>query len=151
MTHTTDPNDPRLKQIKPNGQQEAYIVLTEDERANGFIRPLRRSYRHVGPEGPRHPLRDLTAEEHERYDRFGYDKYEAYPENDTSVVGRFWTQTQLYAVGKGCRTETTMSVPLAETYARDPTFYGATFCVGCGKHLPVGEFVWADTTERVGS
>ena len=40
---------------------------------------------------------------------------------------------------------------LVETYARNPGFYGATYCIGCGMHLPVEEFVWEGTEERVGS
>lgn len=28
------------------GQQKAYVVLSDDERAKGFIRPVRRSYMH---------------------------------------------------------------------------------------------------------
>jgi hypothetical protein len=44
---TTDPRDPRLKNIVPGGQQEAYLVLSEEERAKGFVRPVRRSYLHV--------------------------------------------------------------------------------------------------------
>jgi hypothetical protein len=38
-----------------------------------------------------------------------------------------------------------MSRAIAETYARDPAFYGSTFCVHCRTHFPVGEqgeFVW---------
>lgn len=30
-----------------SGQQKAYVVLTEEERAKGFVRPLRQSYVHV--------------------------------------------------------------------------------------------------------
>lgn len=59
---------------------------------------------------------------------------------------------------EGCGTVTTMSRPIAETYAREPQFYGATFCVRCGTHLPVGEhgeFVWVEngvpTAEKVGT
>lgn len=44
-----------------------------------------------------------------------------------------------------------MGQALSETYARDPKFYGATFCVGCNKHLPVDEFIWDGTNETVGS
>jgi hypothetical protein len=44
-----------------------------------------------------------------------------------------------------------MSQEIAETYARNPYFYGATYCVGCQKHLPVEEFVWIDDSQRVGS
>jgi len=39
---------------------------------------------------------------------------------------------------------TTMGYPIAETFARDPKFYGSTFCVGCRQYLPVGEFEWED-------
>jgi hypothetical protein len=50
-----------------------------------------------------------------------------------------------------CGTVTRMSLPLAETYARDPKFYGATYCVGCRRHVPVSECVWDGTSEVVGS
>lgn len=46
-----------------------------------------------------------------------------------------------------CGTVTTMGQALAETYAVDPSFYGATYCVACRGHFPVGaagEFVWED-------
>jgi len=44
-----------------------------------------------------------------------------------------------------CGRITTMGRALAETYARDPSFYGATFCATCGGHFAVGaegEFTW---------
>lgn len=50
-----------------------------------------------------------------------------------------------------CRTDTTMSQDIAETIAREPAYYNAAFCVACRAHLPLAEFVWAGTTERVGS
>ena len=53
-----------------------------------------------------------------------------------------------------CGTVTTMGLSLAETYARDPKFYSGTFCCGCRTHFPVGEhgeFLWADTKEKVGT
>lgn len=43
-----------------------------------------------------------------------------------------------------CKTSTSMGITIAETYARDPQFYGSTYCVKCSKHLPVAEFVWED-------
>lgn len=101
MTLTTDPNDPRLTHgpdTEPVEQAEVYLVLSEDERAKGFVRPYR-------------------------------DKY-------------------LHTV---CGTETRMAQAIAETYARNPTFYGATYCVGCRKHLPVGEFLWTADHKVVGS
>ena len=139
---------------EPAGQHADYIVLNDEERSKGFVRPVRRSYRHVGIAGPKNQLRDLTDEEMARHSQFGYVKFEKYPDDDSSVTGRFWTQKQLDSVGKGCGTVTTMGQKLAETYARDPSFYGSTMCVGCDKHLPVGEageFVWDGTSERVGS
>lgn len=109
MGLTTDPNDPKLKRGpgEKEGMNDTYLVLSEEERAKGFVRPVRRAYQHVGTE-----------------DR------------------------------PGCGTVTTMGTELAETYARDPAFYGATFCVHCSTHLPVGadgEFVWDGTDERVGT
>ena len=80
------------------GQQKGYIVLSEDERHKGFVRPVRRTYTHAT-----------------------------------------------------CGTTTTMGLALAETYARDPTFYGGTFCCHCRKHFPLDEFVWTGTDEKVGS
>lgn len=98
---TTDRTDPRLghgADITPVPQQEAYLVLSEEERAKGFIRPVRSSYRH----------------------------------NNCGVV-------------------TTMSLALAETYARDPYFYSATYCCSCGMHRSVNEFEWVDDNTPVGS
>ena len=51
-----------------------------------------------------------------------------------------------------CGMSTRMSQAIAETYARDPHFYGATYCVSCGMHLPVNQFTWLDNPdELVGS
>jgi hypothetical protein len=50
-----------------------------------------------------------------------------------------------------CRVSTRMGLALSETYAKDPLFYGATYCVGCGLHLPVGCFTWDADGETVGS
>lgn len=147
MGLTTDKDDPGLKNIRSDGMQEVYLVLSEEERAKGFVRPVRKKYRHVG-QRPKNPLRDLTPEEHERYAQFGYVKFEAYPEDRGSVTGRYWTKKDLES---GCGAVTTMGDALAETYARDPKFYGGTFCCNCGKHLAVAEFVWEGTEERVGS
>jgi len=47
--------------------------------------------------------------------------------------------------------KTTMGFGLAETYARNPKFYGLTFCTGCSGHFPVDQFFWDGTAERVGS
>lgn len=105
MSHTTDdPFDPDLTRGTDEGpvpQASKYLVLSEEERAKGFVRPLR--YRYV---------------------------------HDT------------------CRGATTMSQEIAETYARRPDFYSATYCVHCSMHRPVGasgEFVWEAGGERVGT
>lgn len=98
MSLTSDPNDPGIGKRGADGQNQAYLVLSEAERAKGFVRPVRLAYKH-----------------------------------------------------KTCGTVTTMARGIAETYARDPSFYGATFCGHCRTHLPVSEFVWEGTEEEVGS
>lgn len=97
MGITDDPGDPKLTRgvdETPTEQADVYLVLSESDRSNGFVRPLRTTYKH------------LT-----------------------------------------CGSTTTMSVAIAETYARQPSFYGATYCVHCKMHRPVGqdgEFEWSD-------
>jgi len=147
MSLTTDPENPCLRVIRADGMQECYLVLSEEERAKGFVRPVRTSYKHT-PQKPKYPLRDLTDEEKTRYAGRAYVKYEVYPEAESSVIGRFWTQQQLE---KQCGAVTTMGLALAETYARDPKFYGGTFCCACGAHFPVQEFEWTDDGTPVGS
>lgn len=111
MGLTDDPADPRLSHghdTSPRPQSDTYLVLSEDERAKGFVRPVYRAYLHHDPE---------------------------------------------------CGAITTMGVALCETYARQPAFYGSTYCVGCAMHRPVGaegEFTWigadgADTHVLVGT
>lgn len=102
MSFTTDPTDPELghgvdKEKTP--QHKKYLILSEKERAKGFVRPVRYTYVH--------------------------DK---------------------------CGVATTMGKELSETYARDPKFYGSTYCVGskCQAHFPVNQFKW-DDGEVVGS
>jgi hypothetical protein len=41
------PVTPDHRELKANGQQRDYVVLTDDERAKGFIRPVRDSYVHL--------------------------------------------------------------------------------------------------------
>lgn len=110
MGLTTDPADPGLRKIESSGQQAVYLVLSEEERAKGFVRPVRRAYRHLA-----------------------------------------------------CGTVTTMGAALCETYARDPKFYGGTFCCGCSTHFPLRDhrpeakaaggwaFLWVPDGDPVGS
>lgn len=108
MPSTTDPLDPRLSHgvdDHPVPQADAYLVLSAEERARGFVRPVRRSYMHA-------------------FDGDGI---------------------------RACAQVTRMSTDLAETYAREPKFYGSTYCVGCAMHLPVARFLWDGTQEIVGS
>ena len=91
------PTDERL----PDGQHADHWVLSEEERAKGFVRPVRTSYRH-----------------------------------------------------EACGAITSMPRAIGETYARQPTFYGSTFCATCRRYLPVGErgeFVWLDDGTKVGT
>lgn len=90
---------PAPQPIDPaTGMHKDYYVLPESERKKGFIRPLRRSYKH-----------------------------------------------------EKCGGVTTMGLALCETYARDPKYYGSTFCATCSSHFPVGEFKWKEDGQVVGS
>ena len=91
------PDDEKLA----DGQHKDHWVLPAEERAKGFVRPVRLSYQHLK-----------------------------------------------------CGGVTSMPQAIAETYAREPTYYGRTFCCGCGDYFPVGadgEFVWDGTNEKVGT
>lgn len=60
------PEDRSHTTLKDNGQQRDYVVLTPEERAKGFVKPLRMSYVHTGVAVPPN-LRDLTDEERKRW------------------------------------------------------------------------------------
>lgn len=149
MSLTTDPNDSRIKRGGPDEtpvpQNEVYLVLSKEELAKGFVRPVRQKYKHVG-QRPKFALRDLTPEEKAQFPHFS--KWEQYPESERPLIGRYWADADLKP---GCGTVTTMGLWLAETYARNPKFYGATYCCGCSKHLAVAEFVWEPDGSIVGS
>jgi hypothetical protein len=164
---TTDPTEPKLHQQKSNGQNEAYIVLSDEEKAKGFIRPIRDSYIHRGKKNEKGKIEKIipiTDYEFElgRIDTYynfstGYSHFAKYSESESPVIGRYIKKDEAEQLIKnkeyigGCGTLTRMGVSIAETYARDPKFYGSTFCCGCNKHLPVNEFVWDGTNEELGS
>jgi len=50
-----------------------------------------------------------------------------------------------------CGTVTSMGRALSETYARNPKFYGSTYCAGCRMHRPLKEFTWTADWQIVGS
>lgn len=80
-----------------DGQHTDHWVLSPEEIAKGFVRPVRRTYVH-----------------------------------------------------EKCGVATTMGQRIAETYAAQPGYYGATFCCGCRDYFPIGErgqFVWDDGTK----
>jgi len=141
---------------RPDGQKADHWVMCPTEIIKaGFKRPIRLKYQHVGAPGPKFPLRDLTADERERWSETGYVKFEPYPPGYAGgAKGSLWTQERIDSVGKGCGVVTSMPQQIAETYAANPHYYGSTFCCGCGKYLPVGpkgEFVWDGTNDRVGT
>lgn len=168
MSLTTNPNDPCLLEgQKQEGQNECYLVLSEDERAKGFIRPYRDSYVHLGKKiardkegrivGQLIKIDELEYPKDSYYSKEnGYGGYLKYPEGG-HAIGKYMKIEEVEAIVArkthfgGCGTLTRMNQSISETYARNPSFYGATFCVGCNKHLPVDEFVWDNTDETVGS
>lgn len=149
---TTDPNDPEIQRgadTEPGPQNKAYLVAEDLEPP--YIRPLRDSYVHVGLQPPKN-LRLLTPEELERWGEYNYVAYEEYGDPESAFQGRFWTQERLDMVNDGCGTTTVMNGDrLVKTWAKYPNFYGGTYCLGCKKHLPCEEFVWAGTDEVLGS
>lgn len=38
---------PEHRNLQKNGQQQGYVVLAVEERAKGFVRPVRRTYVHL--------------------------------------------------------------------------------------------------------
>lgn len=145
---TDDPKHPGIDQAGPGGQNVVYLVLSEAERAEGFTRPLRHSYAHTGDK-PKYPLRRLTDEEEVTYADSHYVAFEAYPVERLPCTGRYWTQLDMDRVT--CGTVTTMADAIAETYARNPRYYGSTFCCHCGQHFPVKQFTWCSDGTPVGS
>jgi hypothetical protein len=132
---------------KEEGQNECYLILSEEERAKGFIRPYRDSYIHIGKKVDRGgmiiPLEEVTKD-NESWQKLynnetGYAAYLKYSEDRYPVTGKFLTHSEYKAILEardyigGCNSETVMGKALSETYARDPKFYGATFCTGCNK------------------
>lgn len=161
MSLTTDPNSPCLKNgQKETGQNDCYLVLSEEERAKGFIRPYRDAYIHVGKKvdtSKMIPVDEYWGDDYKEYDEvrrkkfkeeYGYMYFIPNENKDSAVVGTYITEKDLK---KGCGALTTMGRALSETYARNPKFYGATFCTGCNTHLPVAEFVWDADGEVLGS
>lgn len=161
MSYTTDPNDPRLKRgidDKPIPQNEVYLVLSEEERAKGFVRPYRDSYVHVGANIRSHWKRvwKMLDPSDEMYPKYVATMVVLEDENGNPIGGPYVTQEELTSWEKGervggCGSVTTMGRAISETYARDPKFYGATYCCGCCRHLSVDEFLWYGTNEKVGS
>jgi len=147
----------RAEQTEEVGQHKDYIVLCPDERAKGFVRPVRNKYQHVGRSVCG---KIVNTDPNERFPKLGgpRDICGLRHEHEGECAGQFFTVDQpehaeilVRHRRGGCGTVTTMGQALSETYARDPKFYGATFCCGCNRHLPVGEFVWDGTKEEVGS
>lgn len=149
-------DQPAPQPLKPNGQHGDYWVLPQAEREDPhqYVRPVRRSYRHVGRAICGKPMPNLSGVTIPP----GVVAYACSGEpghkGDCHVFSpvKAEQQARLAAIGRigGCDTVTTMALPLAQTYARDPKFYSHTFCVQCGAHLRVEEFVWEGTDDVVG-
>lgn len=141
------------REIDPvTGMQKDYVVLAPEERAKGFVRPYRDTYKHVGNGGPKGKTRELTPEEKGQYQSYGYVLHEDYGPEKDPLVGKYWTQAELDGANAPCGGAVTkMGWELSETYARNPKFYSGTFCVGCKKHFPVAEFRWVADGFVVGS
>lgn len=144
----------RSEQTETTGQHKSYIILCPDERAKGFVRPYRDRYQHRGRaicgaylnmEGNQKlgGLIDVCTGEP------GHDGECIQSTTLSQPEAALAQEKRMHPVG--CGVVTTMGQALSETYARDPKFYGATFCCGCNKHLPVAEFAWTKDGQTVGS
>lgn len=144
------PVTPDHREINPKtGMQKGYVVLSADERAKGFVRPVRRTYIHTGRSicGKNRPTKHGKLGG--QIDVCGFE-----PGHAGECFQTFFTMDQPAAAEAeqshrrgGCGVATTMGMALAETYARDPKFYSGTFCCNCGSHFDVGEqgeFEWED-------
>lgn len=159
MSLTTDKNNPGINKPKGEGRQnESYIVLSEEERGNGFVRPVRNSYKHLGPFYQYWEEIELLDENMDFNDKIYVATVPVLKRGLGIAVGRtYLTQKEVDMIKatKGyrsmCGTITKMAKYIAETYARDPHFYGSTWCMSCRDHINVGEFVWEGTDEKVGS
>lgn len=156
MGLTTDKNNECLNEKKDNGQQECYLILSDEEKAKGFVRPVRTSYIHKGVQH-KNGL-EILDEDYISDNGITYVALSPHiDDNGKRLGGKYITQEEVDEYNTkdgyigGCGSLTKMGYSIAETYARDPNFYGATFCVGCGKHIRVNEFVWDGTNEIVGS
>lgn len=162
MGLTTDKNDPRLghgTDDKPVPQNEVYLILSEEERKKGFVRPVRESYIHVGKQidiSNMIPIDEYIKNHSNEFDeeriylfknKFKYIGYIPYSEDMYPLIGRYVIAKDLEV---GCGVVTRMATEIAETYARNPKFYNSTYCSFCHKHLPVEEFLWEGTNIRVG-
>lgn len=58
------------RELKDNGQQKGYVVLSEVERAKGFIRPVRTSYMHDAGCGAVTTMQLALAETYAREPKF---------------------------------------------------------------------------------
>lgn len=142
---------------KPDGQHERYPTLSAEERAKGFVRPVRQEYAHVGRAvcGDTSTVMEKPAEPGKVWActmQPGHD-------GEHESWGQMLPEEAARQVQGGCGgTVTWMGLALAETYARQPDYYGATYCTKCRTHPPVGpfgEFVWVvngkASNERVGT
>lgn len=148
------PKDGSHRNLRADDQQAHYVVLSAEERAKGFVRPVRRTYRHVGQHVCGKPSLQHTTGKGEFWVCVLEPGHEGECTQWQNAGSDEAAKRAAQHVLGGCNCTTTMGQALAETYARDPHFYGATFCVSCGTHFPVGkrgEFVWEGTAERVGS
>lgn len=134
------------------GQHTSYWILNEDERKKGFVRPVRRTYVHVGRRICGKPASDsvvaqmvVKCKDGEIYVCASEPAHEGecfalLVKMTAKHAERFLTKGLL----GGCDTVTTMSLDIAQTYARDPNFYSAGMCVRCKEHFPHEELRWED-------
>lgn len=92
------------------------------------------------------PSDDPPPDDFDYGDRREDGQYERHPTTDE---GEFVQPIRDTYVHEDCGSSTTMGSALAESFARDPSQYGKTFCAECGDYYPLSQFTWQGSGQPV--
>lgn len=87
---------------------------------------------------------DPPPEDFDYGERRDDGQFENHPTIDE---GEFEQEVRERYIHEACGGETVMKRHIAESVARDPEYYGSTFCSKCGDYYPVEEFHWKEDGE----
>lgn len=82
------------KELKDNGQQKDYVVLSDEERGKGFVRPLRRTYIH-NTCGTKTTMGKIIAETYARDPKFYNGTFCCFCKNHFPLIEFVWQGTNI--------------------------------------------------------